>query len=77
MLQVFFVSHREKMPRNSTGPLRHQFFQLKASQPEELMPCMKAGLSTHTADGWASQGVVVGGGKGTGASNAITGGSKE
>lgn len=77
MLQVFFVSHRGKMPRNSIGSLRHRFLQLKANQPEELMPYMKAGLSAHTADGWASQGVVVGVSRGTGASDAITGGSKE
>lgn len=65
------------MPRNSIGSLRHQFFQLKAGQPEELVPCVKAGLSTRTADGWASQGVVMGGGMGTGASHAVMGGSKE
>jgi len=56
MLQDFFVFHRGKMPRNSTGSLRHQFFQLKASQPEELMPSVKADVSTPTADGWASRG---------------------
>lgn len=53
------------MPRNSTGSLRPQFFQLKASQPEELMPCVKADLSARTADGWASQGVVAGGEQGS------------
>lgn len=77
MLQVFFVPHRGKRPRNSSGSSTHQFFQLKATQPEELMPSVKAGLSIHTADGSASQGVAVGASRGTGASDAITGGSKE
>lgn len=65
------------MPRNSIGSLSHLFFQLKASQPEELMPRMKVDLSTCTADGWASQGVVAGVSRETGASDTITGGSKE
>lgn len=77
MLQVFVVPHRGKTPRNSIGSLSHWFFELKASQPEELMPCMKADLSTCTADGWASQRVVAGASGETGASDAITGGSKE
>lgn len=65
------------MPKNSIDSSRHHFFQLKASQPEELVPCMKAALSTQAADGGASQGAVVGVSRETGASNSIAEGSKE
>ena len=67
---------RVKMPRNSIGSLRYHFFQLKASQPEELVPRMTAALSTHAAVGWASRG-MVGAGRGKGATDPILGESKE